>query len=415
MGGFTRFSDGVSNPCSGTVGDMAITTSTPLIPDGRRRSSAVDRLLTTHTLVCAAQEQYVRALAAVGDCAGSKRSLSSEVALALRIDKERAAEELGYTHALVHRLPHTLAALKAGVISLHKAYSVAELTGPLSPVQAARADEILAARLEKTPGNLRRAIRLVVEKIDPDGVEARRQECEAKRKVTLSHHDYGWSRLCADLPAPVASAIHQSLTNAARALRKTDTTRTMDQLRADIFADRMLAAANGDAGIKPHVYVYVDLLTLWSLNKNPGYLPGYGHIPAEMARQLAADPSSTWTRVITDPDNGQLLSVGRTKYRPPADLADYVRVRARTCQHPGCNQPAQFVDLDHTQDWAKGGETTANDLRGYCRYHHLLKNEPGWQYEAGPDGATTITTPAGRTYTSSPEPFHEPRHQEPPP
>ena len=335
--------------------------------------------------------------------------------MALRIGKDRAAQELSYTDALVHRLPHTLAALKAGTIDLYKAYSVAELTAPLSGEQAGRVDEILVTRLEKTPGNLRRAIRTVVENIDPDGVEQRRQECEANRKVALSHRDYGWSRLCADLPAPVASAIYQSLTNAATALRKGDPARTMDQLRADIFADRMLGAANGDASVKAQVYVYVDLLTLWSLNNNPGYLPGYGNLPAEMTRQLAADPGSTWSRILTDPDNGQLLSVGRTKYRPPADLADFVRVRARTCEHPGCNRPAQFADVDHVQDWAKGGETTADDLRGYCRYHHLLKNEPGWHYESGPDGTTTITTPAGRTYTSSPEPFHEPRYREPSP
>jgi hypothetical protein len=389
--------------------------ATTLSPHDRRRSHAVDRLLAAHAQVCAAQAEYVRALAAVGECAGSDRSLNCEVALVLRIDKDRAATELAYTDALVHRLPRTLAALNEGTVDLYKAFSVAELTAPLSDEQAVRADEILADRLEKTPGNLRRAIRTVVEQIDPEGVEERRQDCEADRKVTLCHRDYGWSQLCGDLPAHVASAIYQSLTDGAKALRKIDPTRTMDQLRADIFADRLLAAANGDASVKAQVYVYVDLFTLWSLNNNPGELPGYGFIPAEMARQIAADPSSTWSRILTDPDNGQLLSVGRTKYRPPADLADYVRVRARTCQHPGCNQPAQFADLDHTEDWAQGGETTADELRGYCRYHHLLKNEPGWAYEAGPDGATTITTPAGRTYTSSPEPFHEPRYQEPPP
>ena len=389
--------------------------ATTLSPNDRRRSHAVDRLLAAQAQVCAAQEEYVRALAAVGECAGSDRSLHCEVALALRIDKDRAGTELAYTDALVHRLPRTLAALKDGTIDLYKAFSVAELTAPLSDAQAGRADEILADRLEKTPGNLRRAIRTVVEQIDPDGVDERRKECEADRKVTLSHRDYGWSQLCGDLPAHVACAIYQSLTDAAKELRKIDPSRTMDQLRADVFADRLLAAAHGDASVKAQVYVYVDLFTLWNLNNNPAELPGYGLIPAEIARQIAADPSSTWTRILTDPDTGQLLSVGRTKYRPPADLADYVRVRARTCQHPGCNQPAQFGDIDHAEDWANGGETTADELRGYCRYHHLLKNEPGWTYQAGPDGTTTITTPAGRTYTSTPQPLHEPRYQEPPP
>ena len=393
------------------MGDMATTHGIAFHPDDRRRSEAVDQLLAAQAALCAAQEEYVRALAAVGECAGSERSLSCEVALALRIDKDRAAAELSYADALVHRLPHTLAALKAGTIDLYKAYVTAELTAPLSDELARQADEILATRLEKTPNNLRKAIHRVIHDIDPEGVDERRREREADRKVTLSHRDYGWSQLCADLPAHAASAIYQSLTDAAKALRKIDPSRTMDQLRADIFTERLLAAANGDTSVKAQVYVYVDLFTLWSLNNNPGYLPGYGHIPAQIAREIAADPSSTWTRILTDPDNGQLLSVGRKRYRPPAELADFVRVRARTCQHPGCNQPAHFTDLDHTQDWAKGGDTAADQLRGYCRYHHLLKNEPGWTYQAGPDGSTTITTPAGRTYTSSPEPFHEPRYR----
>ena len=394
------------------MGDMATTHGIATDPDDLRRSEAVDRLLAAQAQVCAAQEEYVRALAAVGDCAGSERSLTSEVALALRIDKDRATAELSYADSLVHRLPHALTALKAGTIDLYKAYVTAELTAPLSDELARQADELLATRLEKTPNNLRKAIHRVVHAIDPDGVEERRQEAEADRKVTLSHRDYGWSQLCADLPAHVASAIYQSLTDAAKALRKIDPSRTMDQLRADIFAERLLAAADGNASVKAQVYVYVDLFTLWSLNNNPGFLPGYGYIPAQAARELAADPNSTWTRILTDPDDGQLLSVGRKKYRPPAELADFVRVRARTCQHPGCNQPAQSGDLDHTQDWANGGDTTADQLRGYCRYHHLLKNEPGWTHQAGPDGSTTITTPAGRTYTSSPEPFHEPRYGE---
>jgi hypothetical protein len=221
------------------------------------------------------------------------------------------------------------------------------------------------------------------------------------------------SSLAAELPAEVASAVYGSLTEAARALRKVDKSRTTDQLRADILAERLLAGNGGS--LKAHVYIYVDLLSLLRLNNDLAYLPGYGDIPVEVLRERIFDPSSTWSRLITDPDTGQLMSVGRTKYRPPADLDDFVRIRARTCSHPGCNQPAQFVDVDHIQDWAKGGETSANNLDGRCRYHHLLKGEPGWHFETGPEGVTLITTPAGRTYTSAPEPIHEPRPSEEPP
>jgi hypothetical protein len=155
--------------------------------------------------------------------------------------------------------------------------------------------------------------------------------------------------------------------------------------------------------------------TLLGLNNTPGYLPGHGPIPAWLARTLATDPKATWTRLITDPDTGQLLSVGRTKYRPPADLEDFVRVRARTCETPGCHRPAHYSDIDHTTDWHHGGHTDEQDLRGQCEHHHYLKDEPGWHYHTGPGGTTTITTPHARTHTSQPEPFHEPRTSDEPP
>ena len=388
---------------------MAITLS----PDERRLAVVLDDITDIRKEICRLEAGYLRKVAELSRVGGSTRSVINELALALRLGKDQAGKEIAHAQALTRLLPRTLAALEDGVIDRYKAGKVVDGFAVLDDEQTRRADEILATRLEKTSDNLSRAIARVVNNVDPDGYQARCKQRRRDRKVTLTPQDHGMSSLTAELPAEVASAVYGSLTDAARALRKIDKTRTTDQLRADILAERLLAGNGGS--LKTHVYVYVDLFSLLRVNNNLAYLPGYGDIPVEVVRERIFDPNSTWSRLITDPDTGQLMSVGRTKYRPPADLDDYVRIRARTCSHPGCNQPAQFVDVDHTQDWAKGGETSANNLDGRCRYHHLLKNEPGWTYTTGPDGITTITTPAGRTYTSTPEPIHEPRQPEEPP
>jgi len=384
-----------------------------LSPDERRLAVVLDDIIDIQKEICRLEGGYLRKVAELSAVGGSARSVGNELALALRIEKNHAGREIAHAKALTRLLPRTLAALEEGTIDRCKAGKVVDGLAVLDDEQTRRADEILATRLEKTPRNLARAIGRAVHKVDPEGHAARCQERRRDRKVTLTPQDHGMSTLAADLPAEVASAVYGSLTEAARALRKIDKSRTTDQLRADILAERLLADNGGS--LKTHVYVYVDLFSLLRLNNDLDNLPGYGDLPVEVLRERIFDPNSTWSRLITEPDTGQLMSVGRTKYRPPADLDDFVRVRARTCSHPGCNQPAQFVDVDHVQDWAQGGETSAANLDGKCRYHHLVKNEPGWSFATGPDGVTLITTPAGRTYTSEPEPIHEPRQPEEPP
>ncbi|WP_328458996.1 HNH endonuclease signature motif containing protein [Amycolatopsis sp. NBC_00438] len=398
----------------GTVGCVSTAILHPA--DQQLASAALDRYCELERAISHLQAQQTRVLAELSRY-GSTVSVAAEVALAVHADERYVATKVADARALTTRLPRTLAALDRGDIDGYKAHTVAELTRTLSDDLAREADLVLDGRLLKKPANLRQAVNRVIHNLDPEGYERRSRQRRRARTVSLLHQDHTMSTLTADLPCEAASAIYASLTAAAKGLRRLDKTRTLDQLRADILTDRLLNAANGDSSIKTHVYVYVDLLTLTGLNNDAAYLPGHGPIPAWLARDLATAPNSTWSRLITDPDTGQLLSVGRTKYKPPADLDDYIRVRARTCQTPGCNNPAQFGDIDHTTDWQHRGETSEVDLRGKCRHHHKLKDEPGWTYLAGPGGTSIIKTPAGRIYTSEPEPFHEPRRppEDPPP
>ena len=99
-------------------------------------------------------------------------------------------------------------------------------------------------------------------------------------------------------------------------------------------------------------------------------------VPALTAWALAA--GGTWRRLITDPASGTVVDVGRSRYRPPAGLADLVRARDRACIFPTCQTPAERCDIDHLTAWSQGGTTSLDNLTTLCQAHHRLKHTPGW-------------------------------------
>ncbi len=155
--------------------------------------------------------------------------------------------------------------------------------------------------------------------------------------------------------------------------------------------------------VRPKIYLTVPVLTLLGKSDEPALLDGTVPIDADMARELAG-LSTSFTRLLTHPESGQVLAVGSDSYRPPADLRHYLKVRDTTCRFPGCNRRAADTDGDHTTARAAGGRTNASNLAQLCRRHHVLKHQGTFtvtQSENG-DGTLTWTTPTGRTHTTRP-------------
>ncbi|HXA11808.1 MAG TPA: HNH endonuclease signature motif containing protein, partial [Mycobacterium sp.] len=87
-------------------------------------------------------------------------------------------------------------------------------------------------------------------------------------------------------------------------------------------------------------------------------------------------------------------------------LAEFVRCRDLACRFPGCEQAAEFCDIDHTVPYQLGGLTHPSNLKLLCRFHHLLKTfytgAGGWADKQSPDGTVVWTSPSRRTYTTKP-------------
>jgi hypothetical protein len=65
--------------------------------------------------------------------------------------------------------------------------------------------------------------------------------------------------------------------------------------------------------------------------------------------------------------------------------------------------PATDCDLDHNQEWAKGGATEPGNLAPFCRHDHVIKHK-GWKTRQVRPGVYQLTSPLGHTYTTGPDP-----------
>jgi len=127
-------------------------------------------------------------------------------------------------------------------------------------------------------------------------------------------------------------------------------------------------------------------------------------ITAAALRAAAIAQDRAQAQAAADAAAGGCAHAGESpSYRPPPRLREHVIARDVTCRHPACRQPAWRADLDHTRPWQDGGPTCSCNLGGACRRDHQLKQHPRWKLEQTRPGHFTWTTPAGRTYTVSPD------------
>ena len=365
----------------------------------------LERIGAWEKLIAWAQAHQVREIADyLGSTTEDVESATAEVGCMLRVAARTAAARVGTAVDVSRRLPAVRAALAAGEISLPAARILADETTHL-PVREARsvADAVLDRAGEQTPGQLRAAVRRAVLRADPDAVQRRCEQATRQRGVWLQDEPDGMATLYARLPAADAVGCYAVLDEYARRASGPDRP-GMDARRADTLVDLICGADPGRVTVQ--VRVAVPAGTLLGIDDTPGELAGYGAIPADAARRIAAE--GTWRRLLTDPASGGLLDVGMTRYKPPQSLAEHVITRDQTCRGPGCRVPAHRCDLDHTEPFnpeAGTGPTSEHNLGPECRTHHQLKQRPGWNLTQAGDGTFTWRTPSGHTYTTRPPPL----------
>ncbi|MFE5835632.1 DUF222 domain-containing protein [Arthrobacter sp. NPDC056493] len=377
-------------------------------------------------------------------------AVTAEVAGVLTISERAAGALLSEAHVLTTDLPLTLSALRAGTISWQHARIMVEETVNLDPAGAAALEAHFldpaapnAARGmpvgDLVPCRFRAKVRSWRERHHPVSIEKRHARSAADRRVEYCPDQDGMAWFSAYLPADQAAGIWDRSTAAARAMQGPGEARTLTQLRADVAATWLLtaglehtpagtaAAGNGAGDEGPagsrsasgvpspaaQVLITVPALSLLGLTEETAMLDGYGPIPPSMARALVADGASSFRRVLTDPRDGAPLEIGRTSYRIPKPLRQWLRLRDAKCSFPACNNHSLDNDADHLLAWARGGPTGISNLGQPCPKHHRLKHGSTWTpTAASANGPPGWTSPTGRHYPSE-QPDWEPPHWPP--
>lgn len=375
-----------------------------------------------------------------------------ELAPALRHSPGAMATRIAAARALVPH-PDLLELVASGATSAWAARTVVSHVVDLEAEAARRVvaevvrrvrGRLSSGRCGYTGSDLSRIARAARLRICPEAGEQARLHALARRRVLVHPLPDGMAALVAEVAEADAHRIHRRLSSVAAAQARDAATcgrpdpRTRDQVRADLLVDVLLGAdslagprapRHGDVprrsggtpeitdqlGTRPEIQVVVSLETLLRLRDDPAKVPGLGHIPAEVARELAAD--GRWRAWVIDA-RGAVTATGGRGYVPGAELARFVRAREPNCRFPGCRQPTARCDLDHTVAYPRGSTSAAN-LGPLCRRHHNLKTYGAFglvvetaQSETGTSAGPELRgwrwrTPAGFTLRGAPEPALE--------
>jgi hypothetical protein len=348
-------------------------------------------------------------------------AVTAEVACVLTVSERSAAALLAESATLTTGLPLTLSALQAGRISWQHARLMCDETSGLDPAAAAAleahfldAEAPLAARGcpagELVPGRFRAKARRWRELHHPISIETRHRKGVEDRRLECVPDRDGMAWLSAYVTADVAVAGWSRATEAARALQGPDESRTLAQLRADVAGDWLLAGvAEGTPSPKAQVLVTVPVLSLLGAGSEPATLDGFGPVPPSMARRLVGDGAESFLRVLTDPRSGAPLEIGRTSYRVPKAMRQWLRLRDGRCPFPGCNNHSLDNEADHLLAWSEGGGTGVTNLGQPCRRHHRLRHSTAWRpVDATRDQPPGWISPAGRSYPSEQQDWEPP-------
>jgi hypothetical protein len=394
----------------GILGQVeAVTAGRTLDPASLSEAERIDALVALQRFTAWAEAQAVRILARMDTGSELDRDLAAtEIGVALREPPATVYDRLRTATDLTSRLPATLQLLDAGEVSYRHAKILVDAVRPLPDQIAAKIEqEVFGRAARQSSAAFYRSVHKAVLAHDPRRAQQRHKDAVAGRRVCFRPVADGMAELWALLPADGAAVLRARL-DAEASRKEAGDDRTLDQRRADaLVALAEQGLLDGEVpsqhGRKPVIQVTIPASTLLGLDNQPGELDGHGPIPAELARRLAADPTCTWHRLLTDPD-GRLVDYSQPGYRPDRVLTEFLLARDRTCRFPGCTRQARLTDIDHRLPWPDG-PTAASNCECLCEHHHRLKHTTGWTVTGNPNGTLTWRSPTGHEYQAEPHDY----------
>ncbi|HTE72694.1 MAG TPA: DUF222 domain-containing protein, partial [Actinomycetes bacterium] len=335
--------------------------------------------------------------------------VASQVALARRDSPVKGGQHLGLAKALVGEMPHTLAALSEGRLSEWRATLLVRETACLSGEHRSRVDAELVADPARLDGLGDRRVaaeaRRLAYRLDPAAAVARARKAEGDRAVTVRPAPDTMTYLTGLLPVRAGIAAYAALGRAADEARAVGDPRS----RGQVMADTLVARVTGQAvatGAPVAVGLVMTDRALFAGDSEPAVVPGYGPVPAPVARDWlrpartpttdsAGEPAprsaevdvEVWLRrLFTHPTTGQLVAMESKAVTFPPALRQLLVLRDEVCRTPWCD--ALVRHADHVVPRARGGSTDEANGQGLCEQCNYVKESPGWS--AGPAPGSSL-------------------------
>jgi hypothetical protein len=338
--------------------------------------------------------------------------IAAEISAELGISRKRASAQMDYGQSLVERLPKLATVFVAGLVDFRVIAAAIYRTDLIRDKDALAAiDAQLAAKAPDWNKLSREKICELVDwmviELDPEAIRVAKQR-DLDRHIEVGPGQNGMAEIWGEVRGADAAALDAKLDQLTATVCPNDP-RSKTQRRADALTplaagattmpcmcgSPVCPAVGAETPANPVVInVIAEAATVDGTSDKPGYLPGYGSVPAttvaEMATTASLRPVPTAKDLVAEP-----------QYRPSAALTRFVQCRDLTCSFPGCDQRAIGCDIDHSVPYPHG-PTHASNTGLKCRIHHLLKTFCGWTDSQQPDGTVVWTSPSGRRYTTEP-------------
>jgi len=392
-----------------------------------------------------------------------ERAIALEVSMATRVSPRTAGRRIDSARLLVESMPRALNQAWEGNWGYgHLRVAEKELIDVPAPLREQVLDDALPYAATDHPRRLSDRLRKSLAKRDAAGMAQRTRERGQERGVTMWMMKDGQARLALTGPYESVTQTMRSLTTIGHACRSAhrsaepDTPYSLDAARFDsavtavqrlhdelvdaeagagnlatavhsdpaahagnlataVHSDPAAHAGNlagwtlaGTPGSRPRkqAAIIIDAATALQLADEPGFVPGYGWVPAPIAREILADADS-WRRWLLDDSTRTIIDAGAVRYRPSAALRDLISGRDVTCTADTCNRPASETQVDHAIDF-DGSNTTPANLHLVCGPDHLAVTAGHFVIDAADDGrALWVSTHSGHAYPSRVDPLHE--------
>ncbi|TQK20124.1 uncharacterized protein DUF222 [Microbacterium sp. SLBN-154] len=401
--------------------------------DRSELTGVLTRVEAAQAALAAAEAEQTRALAEAGAFAarlaeGSSavvrdrdmalRGVAAEIAAAVRLSDRSVQRQIDSAYALVNDYPATVHCLEKGLITRAHVAVVEDIGRRLPPGVKGEFDQLAAEIcLDETPGRARADLEILAERMNPRTLTDRHADSYRDRRIVRYALGDGMSELRSVHSTVLVEGIFQRITEQANeviAAREpgTDDTRSLDEVRADLFADMLLTSApsldptgcgdgaGGLGAIKAKVQVVIPVMALMGQSDVPCDLAGVGPIDPDTARLLAGNSDETWERLLTHPITGLTMAVDT--YQRTRAMDRFLKGRDKHCRWPGCRMPARKCEVDHNHDAALGGKTEICNLCCLCQRHHSMKQFTAWKVKQLDGGVIEWTSPAGRTHIDNP-------------